>query len=252
MPVNDAENAPQHTVKRARGRPSHLPPVPKTCLHCGATFLAPATKRDLHHFCSDRCRWGFHEAKNARLTSDDPTLAAIETPQRVADAIAAGSTPHQAPSPTSEAPQTAPPPIPPAPAPAAAPPSAAPADLEKAVGRAMLVGKPLSPAMTARIRGRIAMAVSENIDLAASVVEGKVAWTPTQARVFGMLLNKVVPDLSASHVTHEQASTDLQGMSIEQLERIAAGLDDIATIDGDADDVTPPPPSTTPAKDPAP
>lgn len=56
---------------------------------------------------------------------------------------------------------------------------------------------------------------------------GAVDWSPTQARVFGMLLNKVVPDLNASYVQHEHSNKDIIDLSREELERIASGIDEI-------------------------
>ena len=61
---------------------------------------------------------------------------------------------------------------------------------------------------------------------------GKLEWSPTQARVFATMLNKVMPDLTAQFVQHEhniQESPDK--MSREQLEAIASGVNNI--IDGE-------------------
>ena len=81
----------------------------------------------------------------------------------------------------------------------------------------------LTPAQSARIRGQIADFVREQIAVANSVVMDGKEWTPTQARVFGMLLNKVVPDLNASYVQHEHKVKNLTEMSREELEAIASG-----------------------------
>ncbi len=96
----------------------------------------------------------------------------------------------------------------------------------------------LTPGDSALIRGAIAAYVQNHIGLADRVVSGEVVWSPTQARVFSTLLNKVVPDLSASYVQHEHSQKSLIDLSREELERIAAGLDevDLAT---DIIDVTP-------------
>ena len=56
----------------------------------------------------------------------------------------------------------------------------------------------LTPQQSSQIRGEIAKYVTDQLHLANAVVTGAVDWNPTQARVFGMLLNKVVPDLNAS------------------------------------------------------
>lgn len=186
------------TPKRRVGGPQKAPHVPKSCLHCGATFLAPPARRDVYHFCSDRCRWAFHEAKVVRT-------AHVETPAQLAAAVEADLLP------------------------VAPPTSATPSLLETRESLvAAAADRPLSPAVTARLRGRIAAHVSEHIDIAAAVISGKISWTPTQARVFSDLLKKVVPDLSASHVTHE-STKDVSQFTREELERLAAG--DASAID---------------------
>lgn len=85
----------------------------------------------------------------------------------------------------------------------------------------------LTPMQSSQIRGQIATYVRNQIEIANNVVIGAEDWNPTQARVFGMLLNKVVPDLSASYVQHEHNNKDVIDMSRDELERIAAGIDAI-------------------------
>jgi hypothetical protein len=85
----------------------------------------------------------------------------------------------------------------------------------------------LTPATTARIRGQIAKGVGLYIKMADEVMQGSRNWTPTQARVFSTLLNKVVPDLSASFVQHEHTTHNLRELSRDELERIARGEDAI-------------------------
>ena len=89
---------------------------------------------------------------------------------------------------------------------------------------------PLTPGQSAQIRGQIAEYVRNQIEVANEVVMNGKSWTPTQARVFGMLLNKVVPDLNASFVQHEHQIKDLTEMSRDELEAIASGL---RTIEGE-------------------
>ena len=72
--------------------------------------------------------------------------------------------------------------------------------------------------------------VGDQITVANEVVMNGKEWSPTQARVFGMLLNKVVPDLNASHVQHEHQIKNLTEMSREELEAIASGIN---TIEGE-------------------
>lgn len=82
-----------------------------------------------------------------------------------------------------------------------------------------------TPAESAKIRSDIARAVKTHIAAASEVLAGNINWNPTQARVFGILLNKVVPDLNATYVQHEHSARQLVDLSREELERIAAGLD---------------------------
>lgn len=92
----------------------------------------------------------------------------------------------------------------------------------------------LTPAQSAQIRAEIAKSVSDQIIDAHQVVMGAKTWNPTQARVFGMLLNKVVPDLNASYVQHEHTTKQLTDLSREELEAIAQG---VAVIDVEATEV---------------
>ena len=81
----------------------------------------------------------------------------------------------------------------------------------------------LSPRETSEIRGMIAEFVTEQIVVANEVVMHDKEWTPTQARVFGMLLNKVIPDLNSNHTKLEVETKDITHLSRAELEEIAAG-----------------------------
>lgn len=95
----------------------------------------------------------------------------------------------------------------------------------------------LSPGQVAHIRGRIATMIRDHLEIADKVVRGEEKWTPTQARVFSTLLNKVVPDLSASFHQHEHKVNGIREMSRADLERIASGLDDPATIEAEYEEI---------------
>lgn len=103
----------------------------------------------------------------------------------------------------------------------------------------------LSPHQVASLRGQIASKMQTHLTLADEVVKGHIEWTPTQARVFSSLLNKVIPDLSASYHQHEHSVKELNEMSREELERIASGVDNI--IESDEKEVKEQP---TPEKEP--
>lgn len=99
----------------------------------------------------------------------------------------------------------------------------------------------LSPGQVAHIRGRIGMMVREHLELADLVVQGKLQWSPTQARIFATLINKVVPDLSASFHAHEHRTQGVLEMSRADLERIARGLDDVKTVEAEYELINPAP-----------
>ena len=120
-----------------------------------------------------------------------------------------------------------------------------------AVMVATVQDNPLTPQETARIRNRVATHVKDQIDIAAKVVSGApgpdgkpIKWSSVQARVFSTLLNKVLPDLSASQVKHEHRNVDLTELSREELERLAAGASTLAEkAEPEIIDVTPTSPS---------
>lgn len=92
----------------------------------------------------------------------------------------------------------------------------------------------LTPQAASRIRGSIMARVPKYLEMADEVMAGDRKWSATQARVFSTLLNKVVPDLSASFVQHEHTTRDLRELSREELERIARGDDAISVEYSDA------------------
>lgn len=95
----------------------------------------------------------------------------------------------------------------------------------------------LPPATAARLRARIANYVEAQLPLAKEVIDGTRTWNPTQARVFSLMLNKVLPDLSASYIQQETIDRPVAEMSREELERIASGslIAELAqTIEGEA------------------
>lgn len=81
----------------------------------------------------------------------------------------------------------------------------------------------LTPQESAQLRKSIHDYVATHLQEANDVVMGRIQWSPTQARVFSTLLNKVVPDLNASFVQHEHSTKPLRELSREELEAIAQG-----------------------------
>lgn len=89
-------------------------------------------------------------------------------------------------------------------------------------------GARLSPLQVANMRAGLYRRVERQIDEAHKVVMGKQEWSPTQARVFSTMLNKVMPDLTAQFVQHEHNIQDApEKLTREQLEAIAAGVNTI-------------------------
>jgi hypothetical protein len=93
----------------------------------------------------------------------------------------------------------------------------------------MSLVQPLTPAQSAKVRSYIFGLLRAQIPCAHRVVMGDIEWTPTQARIFATLLDKCLPDLSASFVQSEQRNDDLCVMSRRDLEALAAGRG----LDGD-------------------
>ena len=89
----------------------------------------------------------------------------------------------------------------------------------------MSVAQPLTPAQSAKVRSYVFGLLRAQIPFAHRVVMGEVEWSPTQARVFATLLDKCLPDLSASFVEGERGRDDLWVMSRCDLEALAAGRD---------------------------
>ena len=77
-----------------------------------------------------------------------------------------------------------------------------------------------SPEEASRLRAEISVYLQNQLTLANEVVLGTRVWSPTQARVFSTLMNKVVPDLNASFVKHEGHGKGLHEYSQHELEEI--------------------------------
>jgi hypothetical protein len=86
----------------------------------------------------------------------------------------------------------------------------------------------LTPLQVSQLRRRLFEHVDDQVDEAHSVVMGRKQWSPTQARVFSTMLNKVMPDLTASFTQHEHTISDApEKLSRAQLEAIASTMGDI-------------------------
>ena len=99
----------------------------------------------------------------------------------------------------------------------------------------------LSPVEVARLRSDIAQNIRDYLPIVDEVIHGLRDFSPTQARLFTALLNKVIPDLSASFHQHEVSTRDLTKMSMAELEAIASGVEKL----GDTPDIIDIQPHTT-------
>jgi hypothetical protein len=81
----------------------------------------------------------------------------------------------------------------------------------------------LTPAQISNMRYKLARHVTKHIEYANEVLTGTRVWSPTQARVFATLINKVVPDLSTSFHKHQHEHKVLTELSRDELLKIASG-----------------------------
>ena len=97
----------------------------------------------------------------------------------------------------------------------------------------------MSPQQVALLRSKIATLVKKQLPHAHEVVLGTREWSPTQATVFKTMLSKVVPDVSATYSQVDMNVKDTRELTREDLERIAAGLDEVEDTVILDNDVTP-------------
>ena len=88
----------------------------------------------------------------------------------------------------------------------------------------MAQAQPLTPGQTAKVRSYVMGLLRVQIPCAHQVVMGEVDWSPTQARIFTNLLDKCVPDLSASFVGSESRNEDFECLTREELEALVVDL----------------------------
>lgn len=89
--------------------------------------------------------------------------------------------------------------------------------------KALLAVDEFSPEQVAMIRNQLTRLVTGHIGVANEVLAGSAKWDNAQARLFLALLNKVLPDLSASFQRKEVITKNLNELTREELERAAAG-----------------------------
>jgi hypothetical protein len=84
----------------------------------------------------------------------------------------------------------------------------------------------VTPIEVDRVRRSVLDVVRNNIPKVRGVLDGTVKWDNQQVRVFGMMLNKVMPDLHHSFNEHTVETKKVDQLSIQELEEIAARADE--------------------------
>lgn len=86
---------------------------------------------------------------------------------------------------------------------------------------------PVTPVEVDRVRRSVLDVVRNNIPQVREVLDGSRKWDNQQVRLFGMMLNKVMPDLHHSFNQHSVETKEVHELSIEELEAIAAKSEEI-------------------------
>jgi len=76
-----------------------------------------------------------------------------------------------------------------------------------------------------RVRRSVLDVVRRNIPKVRKVLDGTISWNNQQVRVFGLMLNKVMPDLHHSFNEHTIDTKSVGELTIAELEEIAARAD---------------------------
>lgn len=88
--------------------------------------------------------------------------------------------------------------------------------------QARLLARPVSPEDVARIRTDLHNIVVSETERARLFLEGKSEWNSNQVRLYGMLLNKVMPDLSQKFTEVSIEHRKVDELSRDELEAIIA------------------------------
>jgi hypothetical protein len=91
----------------------------------------------------------------------------------------------------------------------------------------------LSPEQIIEMQSDIAQIVKTNIAKAGMVLAGTDTWTANQIKLFGQMINKVVPDLHHSFI-ERPSGRKLTDYSLEELEALAFSKADEANPNADA------------------
>lgn len=89
---------------------------------------------------------------------------------------------------------------------------------------------PVTPQQVDRVRRSVLDVVRKNIPHVREVLDGNRKWDNQQVRLFGMMLNKVMPDLHHSFNQHTVENKNIDELSVEELMEIARQGE---VVDGD-------------------
>lgn len=88
----------------------------------------------------------------------------------------------------------------------------------------------LRPEQVLEMQNEIAEGVRENIAKARMVLAGTETWNANQVKLFGLLINKVVPDLHHSLI-ERRPPKKLSDMTREELEAIAFSTEGMKVVE---------------------
>lgn len=94
---------------------------------------------------------------------------------------------------------------------------------------------PVTPQQVDRVRRSVLDVVRNNIPDVRLVLDGTKKWDNQQVRLFGMMLNKVMPDLHHSFNEHTVETKNMDELTIEELQEIAKQAE---TLEGDYEDAS--------------
>lgn len=80
----------------------------------------------------------------------------------------------------------------------------------------------VTPVEVDRVRRNAYDIVRRTLPDVRRVLRSEIPWTNQQVRLFGMLLNKVLPDLHHSYTEHHHEHRQIHEMSVQELESIVA------------------------------
>lgn len=83
----------------------------------------------------------------------------------------------------------------------------------------------VTPLEVDRVRRSVLDVVRKQMPEVREVLAGNKKWDAQQTRLFGMMLNKVMPDLHHSFNEHTVENKEAHELTIDELQRIAAQAD---------------------------